>query len=224
MEHLDIYSRLNVEMDADARNFLQTAKISPRHFTTTREPWSLWIDNHKITHDLDNTIYEAVHAPGARAYWARKQQVDEEVIRDINWPAIKNAATSSSLTRRIFITKHSTGMCGVGKFMARWRQRESPACPRCGAFEDATHVWKCHGLDTDQVWENSLDRLQDWMESQDTDPDLVTLLIDMLCSWRDETPLLNTPAYGLELLVIRQQELGGQALLEGRMSYEWEAY
>jgi hypothetical protein len=61
------------------------------------------------------------------------------------------------------------------------------------------------------------------MESHDTDPDLATLLIDMLCSWRDEATLPNTPAYGLELLAIRQQELGGQALLEGRMSYEWEA-
>jgi hypothetical protein len=47
VEHLDIYSRLNVETDADARNFLQTARRTPRHFTTIGEPWSLWIDNQK---------------------------------------------------------------------------------------------------------------------------------------------------------------------------------
>jgi HD superfamily phosphohydrolase YqeK len=42
------------------------------------------IDNYKITNDLENSIYEVVHAPAARSYWANKWQVDKEVIKDIN--------------------------------------------------------------------------------------------------------------------------------------------
>ncbi len=93
-----------------------------------------------------------VHAPVARKYWAKKHQVDEEVILDINWPAIKEAASSSAMMKRVFIMKHSAGMCGVGKFMSRWKQRESLACPRCLDLEDATHVWKCHGEGADNIW------------------------------------------------------------------------
>jgi hypothetical protein len=114
-------------------------------------------------------------------------------------------------------------MFWVGKFMMRWKQQESPDCPRCGEFEDMAQVWRCHGNDADQVWINGLDNLQDWMESHDTDPDLALLLIDLLQSWRDDTPLSNNPPYGLDLLAMRQQELGGQALLEGCLSFKWEA-
>jgi hypothetical protein len=60
-----------------------------------------------------------VHSPAARTYWANKQQVAEEVIQDVNWEAIKLAASASMLAKRIFITKHAAGMCGVGKFMVR---------------------------------------------------------------------------------------------------------
>lgn len=115
-------------------------------------------------------------------------------------------------------------MCGVGKYMVRWKQRDSPACPRCGEFEDAAHVWRCHGSNSDQVWENSIEKLRVWMTQHNTDPDIAELLVDMLKSWREDTPLTTTPAYGLGLLIIRQQELGGLAILEGCLFYEWEAF
>ncbi len=220
---LDIYARLNIEMDTMAKSFLQKAKATIRHFTTIHEPWALWIDGCKVGQDIDNSVYDIAHAQDARSYWANKIQVNEEVILDVNWPAIQAAASTSTLARRIFISKHAAGMCGVGKFMVRWKQRESPACPRCGEFEDSTHVWRCHRGDTDQVWLRSLARLKDWMIQQDTDPDLLDLLLALLQSWRDDTPFSGQIPYGLQLLVDRQLELGGQAILEGHLSFEWEA-
>jgi hypothetical protein len=61
------------------------------------------------------------------------------------------------------------------------------------------------------------------MNKHDTDPDLATLLIDMLLAGRTESQFLGNVPYGLNLLAIRQSELGEQALLEGRLSFEWEA-
>ncbi len=221
--NLDIYAKLNIEMDEMAKMHLRTAQQSPRHFFTINEPWSVWVDNYKLTSELDKVLYELVHAPLARSYWANKQQIDEEVIQDVNWPAIGKAADSSPLSKHIFIMKHSAGMCGVGKFMARWKQRESPDCPRCGDFEDASHVRRCHGSGADQIWLQSLEGFKVWMDKQDTDPDLSTLLIDMLQAWRTESAFHGNVPYGLNLLEIRQSELGGQALLEGQLSFEWEA-
>jgi hypothetical protein len=223
IDNLDIYAKLNIEMDTMAKAFLQEAQTTKRNFVTIHEPWSLWIDKCKIGTDLDAVVYDTFHSPNARKYWANKHQVDEEVINDVNWPAVQDALSTSPLSKRLFITKHAAGMCGVGKFMARWKKRDTSACPRCGAFEDATHVWKCRGEDADRVWKQSLDHLKDWMASHDTDPDLANLLLDMLQSWRDDTPCPGQIPYGLQLLVTRQSELGGQALLEGRLSFEWEA-
>jgi hypothetical protein len=201
IDNLDIYSKLNIEMDTMAKSFQQEAQAAKRHFVTIHEPWSLWIDSCKIGNDLDTVVYDTAHSPDARTYWANKYQVDEEIIKEVNWPAVKDALSTSSLSKRFFITKHAAGMCGVGKFMVRWKQRDSPACPRCGELEDATHVWRCHGADADRVWMRSLDNLKDWMASQDTDPDLADLLLDMLHSWRDDTLCSGQTPYGLQLLV-----------------------
>jgi hypothetical protein len=93
-------------MDMKAKQFMAIAQNSPRHFYTVNEPWSLWIVNCKITIDIANTIYDVVHAPAARLYWANKHQVDEEVMKDVNWPAIEKAASSSPMKKRVFIMKH----------------------------------------------------------------------------------------------------------------------
>jgi hypothetical protein len=38
VENLDIYARLNVEMDTTTKLFMQMAKSSSHHFTTIQEP------------------------------------------------------------------------------------------------------------------------------------------------------------------------------------------
>jgi hypothetical protein len=49
---LDIYSKLNIEMDATAKSFMSSVLTWPRHFYTINEPWSLWVDQCKVTSDL----------------------------------------------------------------------------------------------------------------------------------------------------------------------------
>jgi hypothetical protein len=87
-DKLDPYSKLNVEMDSTAKAFMPMAYRTPCHFTTVCEPWSIWVNNHKLTQELDSTVYDLVHGPDARSYWANKHNVQEEVIHDVNWPAL----------------------------------------------------------------------------------------------------------------------------------------
>jgi hypothetical protein len=73
--------------------------------------------------------------------------------------------------------KHTVGMCGAGKFMHDWKERDPPNCPRCGCFEDAPHdVWTCKGTDSNKVWDKFLLSLFSWLEEAHTDPDLLNLL------------------------------------------------
>ncbi len=61
----------------------------------------------------------------------------------MHWEVIEHTMKASPLARRTLVTKHATGMCGVGKFMKIWGERDTDACPRCGAPENAAHVWIC---------------------------------------------------------------------------------
>jgi hypothetical protein len=66
------------------------------------------------------------------------------------------AMKAAPLARRIFITKHATGMCGVGKFMKLWEERDKDACQRCDAPESAPHIWICPQSQATEVWSLSL--------------------------------------------------------------------
>jgi hypothetical protein len=50
-------------------------------------------------------------------------------------------------------------MCGVGKFMKRWKLSQNSACPRCGEVEDAPHVWTCQGSGVNDLWTIALSNL-----------------------------------------------------------------
>ena len=107
-----------------------------------------------------------------KQYWISKDRVTADSFSEINWDAMKKAMLQSPRSRRTFTSKHTVGMCGVGKFMQRWKEWESPNCPRCGQFEDAAHVWVCSGSNAGDIWEKSLRDLNEWMSSVNTDPDI----------------------------------------------------
>jgi hypothetical protein len=185
------------------------------------EPWSVWIGPKKISKDLSSTIYDIVHATEAKDYWLSKDRVPHDTYDSNNWDALHKAMEESPRSRRIFIMKHSAGMCGVGKFMHRWKERDNPNCPRCGQFEDAPHVWLCKGCDTNSVWTSSLDKLQDWMTSVQTDPDIQDAIINYLDSWRNDTTPPNPPPH-IDDLLQAQTTLGWRMFFKGWIPVSWE--
>jgi hypothetical protein len=67
-------------------------------------------------------------------------------------------------------------------------------------MEDAQHVWRCSGKGADLVWENALSSLQLWLDQQGTDPDVSSLLISLLETWRNNEPPSPAP-FGLSHLL-----------------------
>jgi hypothetical protein len=45
----------------------------------------------------------------------------------VDWDAAEHAMVEYKLTRRVFMTKHSMGVCDVGNFLKQWNQRETSA-------------------------------------------------------------------------------------------------
>jgi hypothetical protein len=61
INNLDRWSWLNVEMEQLVKAYIDVAKSRPRHYSTIGEPWSIWIENKKITKDIASTMCEIVH-------------------------------------------------------------------------------------------------------------------------------------------------------------------
>jgi hypothetical protein len=121
----------------------------------------------------------------------------------------------------MFITKHATGMCGMGKFMKIWGERETDACSRGRAPENLAHVWMCPHPQAIDVWNASLKKLEDWMIKVGTLPDIRDSMLYHLKSWRspeaDSRHYDNTNLIYIDL----QGECGWQSLLEGFVTKTW---
>jgi hypothetical protein len=156
---LDVWAQRNVQMDLNAKAHLAKARLVPRHYDIPGEPWQLWVNGQKVKAAIFPTIYSHVHNRDGELYWAEKRQQELTTISHIDWTLIGKAMRSIPRSRRVFISKHVSGMCGVGKFMKRWKEWEDDRCPRCREPEDAPHVWRCKGEGTAVIWTKALEGL-----------------------------------------------------------------
>jgi hypothetical protein len=172
--------------------------------------------------DTDNTLYDLVHTPVVKTYWIKKQRAREDNFEFINWARIGNSLDNMPLTKRFFCSKHTVGMCGVGKFQQIWKKRESAACPHCGQFEDALHIWKCSADSVTEVWKNSLKNLESYMRTLDTDPILLKIILDYLNTWRNGELLIPLADHKYKMLIELQETIGARQFFEGWTHHEWE--
>jgi hypothetical protein len=172
-------------MDAKAILFWRRANALPRHQTIQDEPWPIWILERKVTSNISTSIYTYIHNYQGDQYWLPKPDVNKALLKEVDWMAAEIALQSIPRQIRVFLTKHVCGMCGVGKFMQRWKEWQHDSCLRCGTREDASHVWLCQGQDINLLWEKALIGLHEWMMKVDTDPNIVHLIITALTAWRN---------------------------------------
>jgi hypothetical protein len=221
-EQLSWPSQLNVIVDQIAKDFLSTMNESTRHYSVDYNAWSIWVGPNTIVKDIDQILYDLVHTPKAKTYWMTKSRMNEFSFALVNWTRLGQALNKMPLSRHLFCSKHTTGMCGVGKYQKIWKLRKTNSCPHCGQFEDALHVWKRQEPHVKEVWENSLITLKNSLRRLDTDPDLLTIIIDYLNAWCDDEHLQALDEETYRSLLEGQNDIGARQFFEGWLHSEWE--
>jgi len=116
-ESLDRWERLNVEADHRAKvHWIEATEgdIKPI-YAFSGEPWSIWIAGRKLCQDIKAQVYEAVHAPKIKQYWTgrKRPRMSSDQYDTVDWKATHKAMKATKLSRRIWITKHTTGVCSL---------------------------------------------------------------------------------------------------------------
>ncbi len=142
----------------------------------------------------------------------KKDSMNEAVVNSINWELIEAAMTESKRSRRVFISKQTSMMCGVGKFMKRWKMRQDDNCPRCGIQEDSINVWTCHGEGADDICDRAITNLDSWFNLNQTDPDIQHLIISYLKSWRANDKETTHSTFLLE------------EIIQGQLKVRWRRF
>jgi hypothetical protein len=108
----------NVRMDHAAKDKMLCPWAAPSQHVSSHEGWSFWKGQQKRTCRL-------------------------LVAMDlVDWEVLAKACDAESPGQLQWVTKHVTGVCGVGKFLERWKSEEHSRCPGCDAEnEDHQHVY-----------------------------------------------------------------------------------
>lgn len=167
---------------------------------------------------------ELVARPTLTQRWQDKG-VDLSVETEVDWGIVNRAMRSLRPGLQRWTTKHSVGMCGVQKCLARWGYSDSKLCPVCGKEEEsALHVPRCSKESVRTEWTAQLDLLAEWFTTHQTDPNIAAAIFELLWQIRPETsgPLRPFPP---TVVAARDSQLviGVQGLLEGRISRHWRA-
>lgn len=105
------------------------------------EMWRLEVQGRKIAKNVVRQIYNHVSCKRMRHFWNRHNRTPKHLFSDVAWEAIAGAMKLTKPGRRQWITKHATGFCGVNSTLVVWKDKEDPACVRCGQEETTVHVW-----------------------------------------------------------------------------------
>ena len=231
-QDLDRLAILNVQADALAKEYWEKRygqKGNIPLYTRYSVPkgiWEITLVGQRISKELMEYLRENIKAEEAYDYWVEhKKRLSKNGFLDVDWNANKKAMKSVKNSRRQWVTKFESGICGTGRMMKIWKQRVIDNCPRCGKpNETTTHVLQCNSETATAIWEVALSDLENWLRDNKTCPDLRKLLVRVINQWRLGEEVRNLESFEFEScegVYPAQKEIGWRQLMGGCMSSEW---
>ncbi len=111
--------------------------------------------------------------------------------------------------------------------MKQWNLQTADQCPRCQQpAEGKDHITQCQATGAKEQWETVLQTLEDWIQTQQTEPEIQQETIEGLRQWH--TGMATQPTVDHSEAAKEQAVVGWDLALEGCVLQKWrykqEAY
>jgi hypothetical protein len=161
--------------------------------------------------NLSDSCKDWCQQPRIQSYWLKKGRFQASNLNMVEFQTAGKALCREQPHTRRWVTKLSSGYCGVNKWMYRWKKQDSAACPRCQhPIEDTQHVWLCQGLESPKKWEAALADLDLEMRRLQTDPVMATLIVSRLRTWqKSEEPTTDPDTHDKYMEALSRQDAQG---------------
>ena len=150
--------------------------------------------------------------------------LSQEYFDLVDWDAIKDAQMYYPNGFSLWIAKHVTGFCGVGKMLFRWGHWTNNHCPCCDMeCETSRHILVCRDEEMATEFHNSVEVLELWMMKVDTCPEIADCIVTTIaqhqpsCFSRTADPLITDAA-------TEQDNIGWTNFMEGKISKLWRVH
>eukprot|EP00546_Thalassionema_frauenfeldii_P010786 CAMPEP_0178923732 /NCGR_PEP_ID=MMETSP0786-20121207/16915_1 /TAXON_ID=186022 /ORGANISM="Thalassionema frauenfeldii, Strain CCMP 1798" /LENGTH=181 /DNA_ID=CAMNT_0020598325 /DNA_START=227 /DNA_END=772 /DNA_ORIENTATION=+ len=142
-------------------------------------PWTVWVNETLVLHDLHDSLDATVQEATAIAYW-QKHKYAAHSLTNVSCDAIHSAYKSLPFSPRTWTTKLASDWAPTNKNMKRWRLGPTDKCPFCGRPKDALHMQTCHHPTPSAYRRSKLKDLPSQLLKLHTSPPAVTALLDGL--------------------------------------------
>ena len=217
----------NCEMDQLAKERwtkLQAETTPPISCRIEGEPWPIYVEGRKISTNFREAINEQISGKKAKEYWnTHKQRFGEGSIDDVDLQATEDAMKTMPIARQHWLSKHAAGFNAVVKNMKRRKHWAHSKCPRClQTEEDSEHITKCQGTGAPEQWKQSIEQLEKWMRTINTEKNIIRAVIQGLTAWNADQPVEKENfSQSIELTIDQQEKIGWRNLLEGFPAKRW---
>jgi hypothetical protein len=221
---LDWWARRNIEMDNLAKVFwMEHSHSAPVFYPISDEGFQVRLGNRKLSSHEPSTFFDHIHGKTILNWHASHNRFPACYARRIDWDVCAAALKRLPMGRRRWVSKHTSGICGVGNMLVKWKEAPTSACPRCGEHENARHVWTCQEPAVFFVWALLMSAFSKWLESVHTAKDVIFWIIQRLTEWRSSEPFSTAQSDmpGLLQAIHAQDQIGWLAFLEGCIAVEW---
>jgi hypothetical protein len=223
-------ARLNVEMDRLAEAYwihlvsCSEEMPSPRTHAIFGEEWQLWNGDHKITHPSDKILYPIFQDPHTDMWWRREGHITAEARAHIDQNATEAVMKSLNASQRKYVTKAASENYGIGTTLVLWKHQSNAKCPRCNhPIETSTHVQQCEGYSANEVFQKSIDKLNDFLSREQTRPDLQDAIVQCLKKWRAKESIhLNDYQLDVQEVIRHQHSIGWLDMMECLPARGWQ--
>ena len=175
-----------------------------------------------IVSNLKKRLQHHISTTRIMQYW----EINDKKVRheDSDIDAFTHAARNVPSHLQRWITKWACGICGVSKWLERWKEQPHSKCPRCLTDnETVDHVIHCLQPDATLCWDTGIESIQMWMSCNNSIPGLAEAVKLRLSQWRNHQPLLDIPHMDKTVaeLIYAQDNLGWDALCFGTVHKSW---
>jgi len=196
-------------------------KIGPTCYHMLGEPWCCYIEGQWLMRQVAGHLREHINCITIEEHWDKKvcyksghkSMIDHKMA---NW-----AIQSSPKSQQRWASKTVAQFLPYGTNMKQWQMRTEDKCPRCQQLvEGKDHITQCQAEEANECWETSLQQLDDWLQTQQTEAGIRHKLISGLQWWNKG--LSSTQMEEEQSPTAKEQEVvGWDLMLEGCISKIW---
>ena len=232
---LNRWEQLNVKADILAKERMHEetygkseGDIYRIQYTTSQKCRVGWKDRqrreHSITSHLQKTLTTDIGSTLIRDYWIKKKKFTPYTERWIDWENMHKSSNGLKKNRKQWHSKWLTGFCGVGIMMQVYQSQYHTKCPRClSDKESVNHVMQCPHPTAREIWQESLEKLKNWLIDNDAQPDMTKAIISSLRAWNEVKPYptIRTNNTKLKEAIKQQDQIGWRQFMDGFISKQW---